>query len=61
MHYIQDVKLIKELTKPTPFIHFLAQKAVEMIDDIYWHEKTKDLHPDLFRRQMKEGWWMHVL
>lgn len=52
--WLQDAKLIRELSKDTPFFPFLAQKAVEVMDDMYYATKYKDLDPELFHVDMKQ-------
>lgn len=53
----QDTKIIKELTKERPYLQFLAEKAVVVMDDTYLALKEQFTAPDPaeFRRAVKEG------
>lgn len=53
----EDKKIISELTKERPYIQFLTEKAVTVLDDTFLGLKEQLTAPDPsdFRRRLKEG------
>lgn len=53
----EDSKIIQELTKERPYIQFLSEKAVTVLDDTFLSLKESITAPDPseFRRRVKEG------
>lgn len=59
IHITQDAKIITELTKERPYLQFLSEKAVTVLDDTFQAVKEQLTAPDPaeFRRRVKEGLW----
>ena len=53
----QDTKIIAELTKERPYLQFLSEKAVAVLDDTFLGLKEKFTAPEPaeFRRSIKDG------
>lgn len=53
---IQDLKIMQDLTKETPYVRFLAEKAVTVVDDLFISAKEALTNPDPYEyRKQQDG------